>query len=351
MKSNQLRELREARNLSQLDLAQRAGISRTEVSAIECQRTVPSVATALALARVLSVSVEALFSEKSAASQLPDWAAPASESSRHYWEAEVRGRVWRYPWEGGRALLHASRSLEWLSSQTDDVAKDPSRNLVLATCDPAAGLLVDELWREHQVRLIVVTRNSSQALEWLQLGKAHVAGLHLDDAGGSTGHAATIRAKLQIDANLLHVSDWDEGLAVSSNVQSRSLTVITRSRLRWVGREEGSGARVCQDQLRSDRRPPNSTAGSHWSVAEALRNNWADAGVCPRLVSEAAGLRFFSVRQAAYQLCFPTDLADDYRLRALMQTVRSKSFRDKLQLLPGISAIGSGTIETIRAEP
>jgi molybdate-binding protein len=221
---------------------------------------------------------------------------------------------------------------------------------VLASCDPAAGLLVDELWREHQVRLIVVTCNSSRALERVKLGKAHVAGLHLADAEDAGGHEERIRQTLGTAANLLHLADWEEGLAVSGSIQSRSLSTIARSRIRWVGREAGSGARVCQDQLLPGKRSPQSQAGSHWSVAEALRNNWADAGVCPRLVSEAAGLRFFSVRRAAYQLCFPADLADDYRLRCLVQTVRSRSFRDQLKLLPGISATNSGNVEMIGTE-
>src|SRR5262245_4877151 len=110
--SNRLRELREGRQLSQLDLAHRAGISRTEVSAIECQRTIPSVATALSLARVLGVSVEALFSAPSEAPAEAAWASPPVDQAQPFWNAEVRGRVWQYPWEGGRALLHTPSSLQ-----------------------------------------------------------------------------------------------------------------------------------------------------------------------------------------------------------------------------------------------
>ena len=50
-----------ARQWSQADLAQRAGISRAAVSAIEGERLSPSVATALALAAVFECSVEELF--------------------------------------------------------------------------------------------------------------------------------------------------------------------------------------------------------------------------------------------------------------------------------------------------
>ena len=47
---NRVKMFRQQRGWSQEDLAQRAGISRAAVSAIEIHRLVPSVAAALALA-------------------------------------------------------------------------------------------------------------------------------------------------------------------------------------------------------------------------------------------------------------------------------------------------------------
>jgi putative transcriptional regulator len=58
---NTLRVQRAMRGLTQAELAERAGITRRSVNAIETGRMVPSVKLALALARALGVSVEALF--------------------------------------------------------------------------------------------------------------------------------------------------------------------------------------------------------------------------------------------------------------------------------------------------
>src|SRR6202030_4317371 len=55
---NRVRAYRRERNWSQADLAQRAAISRTAVSAIEINRLVPSVAAALALAAAFGCTVE-----------------------------------------------------------------------------------------------------------------------------------------------------------------------------------------------------------------------------------------------------------------------------------------------------
>jgi len=58
---NPLAQQRAARGWSQAELAGASAVSRTEISAIETGRLVPSVAVALKLAAVLGESVETLF--------------------------------------------------------------------------------------------------------------------------------------------------------------------------------------------------------------------------------------------------------------------------------------------------
>jgi putative transcriptional regulator len=59
---NTLRVERAIRNLTQADLAERAGITRASVNAIEGGRMIPSILLALKLARALNVSVDDIFS-------------------------------------------------------------------------------------------------------------------------------------------------------------------------------------------------------------------------------------------------------------------------------------------------
>ncbi len=58
---NTLRIQRAIHDLTQADLADRAGITRVSVNAIEGGRMVPSIYLALKLARALGVSVDELF--------------------------------------------------------------------------------------------------------------------------------------------------------------------------------------------------------------------------------------------------------------------------------------------------
>ncbi|MEM6624403.1 MAG: helix-turn-helix transcriptional regulator [Pseudomonadota bacterium] len=60
--SNRLAELRQAKGLSQLELADAAGVSRKTINTVERGVFVPSTILALRLAEVLEVQVEDIFS-------------------------------------------------------------------------------------------------------------------------------------------------------------------------------------------------------------------------------------------------------------------------------------------------
>ena len=59
--NNTLKVQRAMRDLTQADLAAKAGVTRKSVNAIETGRMVPSVLLALKLARALDVNVETIF--------------------------------------------------------------------------------------------------------------------------------------------------------------------------------------------------------------------------------------------------------------------------------------------------
>ena len=58
---NDVRERRQARGLSQAQLAEALGVSRQSINSIETGRYVPSLPLAIALARYFATSVEEMF--------------------------------------------------------------------------------------------------------------------------------------------------------------------------------------------------------------------------------------------------------------------------------------------------
>ena len=344
---NRVRDYRARRGWSQEGLARRAGLSRAGVSAIETGRLVPSAAAALALAAAFGVRVEDIFSLPRPAPEGVSWAwEPAALPSR-YWRAEVGGTTRLFPAEPTPlgVVPHDGVARGAGPVPSEPGGADPGATLVMACCDPAVGLLADALARAAGVRLIALTRPSRAALDLLGRGLVHAAGVHLARAGD--GNDAAVREAVGPGYVLLRVARWEEGVAFGPARRLRTVGEAVRSGLRWVGREVGSGARQCLDELLGDRTPPRRQAHDHRGVAEAVRAGWADAGVCLRLAGEEAGLGFLPVREEAYDLCFPESLADDPRLRALTDAVRSPVYRRLLGELPGYDSGETGEIRRV----
>jgi molybdate-binding protein/transcriptional regulator with XRE-family HTH domain len=347
---NRLRELRSLRGWSQNELAERAGLSRTGVSAIEGGRLIPSTAAALALAGALHCGVEDLFQLAAPAPAAPAWAWPGGPHPGRYWQAEVGGRVWLYPVEPSPLGALAHDGVVRGGGLDPHEESDPRETLMIATCDPAVGLLASALRRIAGIRLIVLTRSSNAALALLARGQIHAAGIHLCRPGTSDGNAAVVREQLSGGHSLLRVARWEEGIASAAARRFSSVKSATRADLRWVGREPGSGARQCLDELLDHRRPPRRLASDHRAVAEAIRSGWADAGVCLRLTSEEAGLNFLNVRDESYDLCMPESALKDRRIIALIDAIQSPYYRRLLRDLPGYDCKHTGELRTVKSE-
>jgi molybdate-binding protein/transcriptional regulator with XRE-family HTH domain len=345
---NDLRDRRTLRGWSQERLARQSGLSRAGISAIETDRLIPSAAAALALAAALECRVEDLFRLRGAESGESAWAwSPRRETCR-YWKAEVAGSTKLYPAEATAMGVVAHDGVYRDGSFQESSEGDPEQTLVMACCDPAAGLLAVELARVSDVRLIALPRSSRTALSLIDRGLVHVAGVHLTPAAQPGGNAAIVRRELGAGYSLLRVARWEEGIAFAPGMSPSSVDEAVGSNPRWVGREDGSGARQCLDELLGDRRPPSRLASDHRGVAEAVRSGWADAGICLRLVSEEAGLDFLPVREEIYDLCFPDRWQEDHRIQALLHVVRSRSYRRALGELPGYSSAETGELHRVK---
>jgi len=344
---NLVKASRQQRGWSQAELARRAGISRAAVSAIEIDRVVPSVAAALSLAAAFGCTVENLFGLAPQGQDRPEWAWPPAATPGRYWLGQVGGRTLRYPVEAtaGGVIAHDGVFRDGSFTASRDV--DPLATLVLACCDPAAGLAASEYARATGFRLLVLPRSSRQAMTLLGQGLVHVAGVHFATDDEPDGNVRAVRATQGADYRLLRVARWQEGLSVAPGTEVRNLGDALRARLRWVGREPGSAARQCLDALLADRPTPRRLAQTHQGVANAIRCGWADIGVCHRLVCEEAGLRFLAVRQEHFDLCYPAAAESDPRIQALLGMVRSASYRGLLGDLPGYDTAQAGEVRSV----
>lgn len=341
--TNEVRACRERRDWTQEDLSQRTGLSRPEISAIETGRLVPSTSAALALARAFGCAVECIFHLPHAViDDQPQWAWEPSQLPARFWASQLHGGLRLIPVEPGE-LGQIPHDGVWDGKEIrmqPEASATAARTLVLATCDPAVGLLAAELARTENIRLIALRRSSHEALHLLDAGLVHGAGAHL--MGDTAEHPKFASAPV------VRMAEWEEGVVLRSPPPAGGLSRALRDVRRWVWREPGSGARQCQDLVLEGKVEPRHTVDSHGAVVEAVRSSWADAGIALRLSSAQAGLAFLSVRTEPYDMHMAPDFADDFRFAVFLRVVRSKRFRALLAELPGYSTSHTGEVRKER---
>lgn len=337
---------------SQAELAERAGLPRTTLSAIESRRITPSVTTALALARALETTVESLFGGDIEAG----WAwPPALEGSCRYWEARVDGRRYRYPVES-RAFCPEPHDGVWPPASGAAQRSASPDTLVLASCDPAGGALAAAYAQETKgaSRLLILERGGATALDLLRRGLVHVAGLHFSTREAPEKNATLASSAFNGEAGLLRVADWEEGLALPPGRRRPSpASMAARRQAPWALREEGAAARECLDQLLEGTPPSEGSrvVTGHAAVAEAVRAGWAGAGVCVRLSAAEAGLDFVPLRTESLDFCIPLARLTAPGIQALIRVIQSTTYRRQLNDLPGYDARHSGEWRLLSPSP
>lgn len=342
---------RKSRGWSQDDLSGRCGLPRSSVSSIEAGRLTPSVSAALAVARALECSVEELFggggSGGEEAKVRQRWAWKPARDSCRYWEAEVGGQRILYPVEDTAFQGWAHDGVFHSGLLRDRVAADPRRSLVVAGCDPAAGLLAAEYDAAAPgFRMLALSRGGAAALDLLKQGVVHAAALHRSTREQPGRNLTTVREVLGTGYRLLRCADWQEGLALRPGLGSGSAASRAGGIRQWALREPGSAARECLDELLGRPLSGKRILRSHQAVADSVKAGWAEAGVCVRLCAEEAGLDFLPIRTESLDLCFHSSMESDPRLQALIALLRSRNHRRLIDELPGYDPRHMGELAT-----
>lgn len=336
--------VRESLGWSQAMLAARTGIPRSTLSAIETERAVPSVKVALNLAQALDQPVERLFRDRNSGS---DWTwawHPVARSVRYY-AARIGDKRLLFPVESLAQGIHPHDGI-WQEGEAVPTPVETllsNRTLVVACCDPAAGLLMTEMARTAEIRLIVLERGGLEALRLLKQGLVHAAGLHFSTPEDPDRNEQIVRREMGTGFVLLRTAVWEQGLVFPSASGHCTVDEVLRASRNWALRESGSAARECLDELVST---SSSLSGrivsSHAAVALSVQAGWADAGICVKLCAEKPGIDFRTIRQEAFDLCYRERDSRDPLIDSLIRLLRSDTHRRRIAELPGYHSEGVG---------
>ncbi len=379
---NRLKEVRTARGFSQGELAARADITRQAISSIEANRYLPTTVVALQLARVLNTSVEDLFSLQSAGevieARLIDVPGPALSAGAlpRVKVVKVNGRYCARPVTGlGEVLSYTVAADGFLESQAASrrgrsdapvvqvrLSRDRQaieQEIAVAGCDPAIFLAGEHLRRRKDTTSVVGwTMGSTAALQALQRGDVHVAGIHLTDDSTGESNLPFLRRHLKASAyEVITFATWEEGFVVrpGNPKQIRSVADFVRDDVTAINREEGAGARLLLDQrlraagfIGSQVKGYDRTAISHLHVARLVSEGQADVGVGIRSAAQSYGLDFIPLQSARYDLVVPKAyLSSHPSLNHLFETLASRPFRSEIAAIGGYDTTDTGKLQAL----
>ena len=377
--SNLLKSVRTKQGFSQSELANRAGITRQAVSSIESNLYLPTTAVALRLASVLACRVEDLFclaQEKDIVEGTLIGRLPQVETKTQSIRVKVsivgKRTVVRPVTDLGEQLSFAipadgyvAETHDKLPGTTVRVALSRNRDAIqqeisIAGCNPAI-FLAGEYLRRHKDQTTVVgwPMGSMAALQALQRGEVHVAGLHLFDPVTGESNMPFLRRHLKGSAyEVVTFATWEEGFLVrrGNPLSIRTTADLAEPTVRFINREEGSGARLLLDQrLRASGiestqvQGYDRTVSSHFEVARAIDGRQADVGLGIRSAAQLFDLDFVPLQTARYDLVVPKPYLQSHpTLAHLFETIVSGPFRNEIEALGGYDTSDTGKVHVLR---
>src|SRR6478735_3973972 len=342
-----LRLARQARGLSQQQLAGVAGVTRQAVSAVESGHSDPSLRVALGLARALGMTVEELFGPGEPGD--PVLARPVAPVSAPGSRVALATRL-GFGAAGGLVV----RGGESQGAQVAVRPIGPPRpTVVVAGCDPALPLLETPLaLLDPPLAFAWWPCGSAEALRLAAAGLVHAAGVHRvgpGEGGDSSGIPGDDTPGIPGGAEVVGFASWREGLVVRPGAEVRGLDDVARRGLRLVNREPGAQARTLLDRerLRLGLKPSqlpgyDSVAAGHLQVAAAIVGGLADAGVSSEPAALAYGLDFIPLAEERFDLLLPAKHAASREVQGLLKVLTSPWLLAQLASLPGYDASRCG---------
>src|SRR6266700_1520499 len=313
-----LRLARQARGLSQQQLAGVAGVTRQAVSAVESGHSDPSLRVALATVGDTFVALP-LYADTAARLGF----GPAGGLVTGPSPAPARPQPWN---------LVPVRSIG-----------PPRPTVVVAGCDPALPLLETPLaLLDPPLAFAWWPCGSGEALRLAAAGLVHAAGVH--QIGAQPG-----AADIPGGADVVGFASWREGLVVRPGARVRGLDDVAARGLRLVNREPGAQARTLLDRerLRLGLDPAelpgyDSRAAGHLQVAAAIVGGLADAGVSSEPAALVYGLDFIPLAEERFDLVLPAKHAASREIQGLLKVLTSPWLLAQLASLPGYDAARCG---------
>jgi putative molybdopterin biosynthesis protein len=186
----------------------------------------------------------------------------------------------------------------------------------------------------------------------LRKGESHFAGIHLLDPKTGEYNRTYLEQFLPgQDIALMNLVYRTQGLLVAKGnpLNITQLEDLTRSGVRFVNRQGGSGTRVLLDYLLAQKGISSERIlgyereeFTHLNVAVAVASGSTDTGLGIQSAAEALDLDFVPIGEERYDLAIPREFMEEPRMKTLINVVQSDKFKEEVLNLGGYDVRDTG---------
>ena len=227
--------------------------------------------------------------------------------------------------------------------------------VIIGSHDITLDILADEIRRKGgNIRVSSGNVGSLGGLIAMRKGSCHVSGSHLLDTETGQYNISYIKRYVKgLRVSVFHLVLREQGLMVSKGNPKgiRGIEDLARGDIRFVNRQAGSGTRVLFDYKLSQLgiRPEaikgyNHEEFTHMSVAVDVLSGAADCGMGIFAAAKALDLSFIPMEKEQYDLIIPSGILEQPNIRALLETIRSRQFQERVVSLGGYDPQKSGEL-------
>jgi putative molybdopterin biosynthesis protein len=227
--------------------------------------------------------------------------------------------------------------------------------VIIGSHDINIDILADEIRLQgHNIRISSGNVGSLGGLIALKKGTCHMAGSHLLDTETGEYNISYIKRYLKgVRISVFHLVLRDQGLIVAKGNPKgiKGIEDLAGSDIVFVNRQAGSGTRVLFDyKLGQLGIEPKAIKGydhdefTHMAVAVDVLSGAADCGMGIFAAARALDLDFVSMVREQYDLVIPSAMVEKSNIKVVLDTIRSRHFRERVTALGGYDPSKSGEL-------
>lgn len=227
--------------------------------------------------------------------------------------------------------------------------------VAIGSHDLTLDIIASMLREKHpEMTLSSANQGSLGGLFALRRNEAHMAGTHLLDEKTGEYNISYVQKYLKDrEICLVTLVYRMQGLIVKrGNPKNiRNLEDLARGHVSFVNRQRGAGTRVLFDyHLKLKAISPEDIKGydregyTHTQVAAEVKGGSADVGLGILSAARALKLDFIPWQEERYDLAIPTEFLDHPGVKAVLELVRSETFKQKVEALGGYDTRETGVI-------